>query len=304
MINDLEQKLIRWSQPLSESEDLTCERAVNMVKDKISSSDLFKRRDIEIFAQGSYANNTNVRTNSDVDLCVLCKQTFKYYVPTGKQLTDFGYGYSDYSYDSFKMELFNLISEKFGITNITYGKKSIKVMADSYHKEIDIVPFFEYKVFDFQGSVVRTGVAMEVPPGITVENYPKQHIRCGKNKNIKTNYNYKKMVRCFKAIKYQMEDDGYIFANIKSFVVESVLFNLDNSYFDFESNSRTYFAQFIKEPHKLMFYLCLVGCKHLLTNPANLKEANNILNIFDNPDRNAKEYLDYFESIDKYCFGK
>lgn len=39
-----------------------------MVKEAINEDEKLKLKAIEIFGQGSYANNTNVRLNSDIDI--------------------------------------------------------------------------------------------------------------------------------------------------------------------------------------------------------------------------------------------
>ncbi|NYT27664.1 MAG: nucleotidyltransferase domain-containing protein [Candidatus Thiodubiliella endoseptemdiera] len=36
-----------------------------------------------MFVQGSYANNTNVRANSDIDICIMLKDTFSAEYPNG-----------------------------------------------------------------------------------------------------------------------------------------------------------------------------------------------------------------------------
>jgi len=63
-----EQTFDNWRKPASETEEQRISNAISMIKDAISASDKLKDKDIEIFVQGSYANNTNVRANSDVDV--------------------------------------------------------------------------------------------------------------------------------------------------------------------------------------------------------------------------------------------
>jgi predicted nucleotidyltransferase len=53
-----------------------CDNAVRAVRKAIDCSDKLNIRSIEVFAQGSYANRTNVRKDSDIDICVLCIDTF------------------------------------------------------------------------------------------------------------------------------------------------------------------------------------------------------------------------------------
>ncbi|MBR6123278.1 nucleotidyltransferase, partial [Candidatus Saccharibacteria bacterium] len=61
-----EEQLSNWTNPPSDTEDERAENAIAMVKDAINSDDKLKYLDLDIFCQGSYANNTNVRLDSDV----------------------------------------------------------------------------------------------------------------------------------------------------------------------------------------------------------------------------------------------
>lgn len=61
---------------MSQSENQRAENAVKLIKDAISKDEKLKSMDIEVFVQGSYGNNTNVRSDSDVDVCVILKDVF------------------------------------------------------------------------------------------------------------------------------------------------------------------------------------------------------------------------------------
>ena len=91
---------MNYSQPLSATEDGQCKNAIRMVAHALKTlgftddnaaitplyTDTFAyslqmrrssdSRNIKLFVQGSYANNTNVRTESDVDVAVIQEETF------------------------------------------------------------------------------------------------------------------------------------------------------------------------------------------------------------------------------------
>ena len=94
-----ESQLKNYSAPLSQSEEQRCKNAIGMVRDAmklIGYSDEGKEirmyeadtyayaldlkssgnEKITLLVQGSYANNTNVRTLSDVDVAVILESTF------------------------------------------------------------------------------------------------------------------------------------------------------------------------------------------------------------------------------------
>lgn len=67
-----EQQLINWTAPLSATEDNRAQQTISMIKSTIDLATNLNGIDIKVFLQGPYANNTNVRNNSDVDVCVMC----------------------------------------------------------------------------------------------------------------------------------------------------------------------------------------------------------------------------------------
>ena len=56
-----EEALQSWIKPLSATEETRVENTIGMIKDAIERSGLSSKYEYEIFAQGSYANNTNVK---------------------------------------------------------------------------------------------------------------------------------------------------------------------------------------------------------------------------------------------------
>ena len=71
-----EQTLQKWTAPLSQTEEQRANNAIKMIKTAINENENLKSMEIEVFTQGSYANNTNVRAESDVDVCVMLKDIF------------------------------------------------------------------------------------------------------------------------------------------------------------------------------------------------------------------------------------
>src|SRR5258706_16087866 len=84
-----------WRKPPSNSEESKLEAARKSVRKAITDNAELNKLDLEIFGQGSYANDTNVRLNSDVDINVMYKDEFYYDLPEGKTMTDFGIISSD-----------------------------------------------------------------------------------------------------------------------------------------------------------------------------------------------------------------
>ena len=229
-----ESTLALWTRPASDTEEQKMENTINMIKSAIDSSKELEDLTIEIFVQGSYANNTNVRTSSDVDVCVMLKSTFYDEYPDGKNRKDYGFVEGTISFDEYKRRVKTAIENKFGKATVTEGNKSLKIRSNSYHVNADVVVAFMLKDYRIIGSLDPNryveGTRFFSSNREMVTNYPKVHIANGKNKNIQTNHGYKYLVRIFKRIRNAMVDDGKANGDkISSFLVECLIWNVPNN---------------------------------------------------------------------------
>lgn len=244
-----EQQLVNWTNPLSKSEEDRASNTIKMIKDAIYASQDLKNIDIEVFLQGSYANNTNVKNDSDVDVCIMCKSTFFTAYPDG--LTDKDYHFSEGSitFLDYKRYVLDAIKKKFG-NDATPGNKSVKIKSNTYHVDADVVPSFMYKNFkrinSKDPSIFSEGVKLIADDGSVIINYPKIHLSNGINKNNNTNYRYKKLVRIVKHIKNEMAEKGIIDGDIiSSFLVECLVWNFSNSHINSSSNYTDMLRKFL-----------------------------------------------------------
>lgn len=68
---DWEQTFRNWLKPSSETESTKAENAERMIRNAINESQTLTTKDISVFSQGSYRNNTNVREDGEHSLnCV------------------------------------------------------------------------------------------------------------------------------------------------------------------------------------------------------------------------------------------
>lgn len=61
----LEDKLSGWTGPSSTTEQEKQERTERMIREAVKEYPAFDGVDLDIYAKGSYANNTNVKADSD-----------------------------------------------------------------------------------------------------------------------------------------------------------------------------------------------------------------------------------------------
>ena len=225
-----EQQLQAWTAALSPTEEQRAENTIKMIKSAIDASDNLRAMDIEVFTQGSFANNTNVRSDSDVDVCVMLKDTFFYDLPEGKSASDYGITPSSMTFQRYRDLVKNALEDKFGASYVADGNKSLKIRENTYHVQADVVPAFQYRRYTTTVGRYHEGTRFYAKDGSQVTNYPKVHIKNGTNKNNRTNYKYKKLVRIMKHVKNEMVDDGKTNGDkITSFLVECLVWNVPDS---------------------------------------------------------------------------
>ncbi len=225
-----EDTLNNWTKPPSDSEQSKLENSERMVREAISNDDVLRVKSTETFAQGSYANNTNVRLNSDIDINTCYTGGFYFGLPIGKVREDFGLNSpSEYSFSKFKYDVEITLVRKFGRNEVKRNDKCITIKENSYRIETDVVPSWRYNQYFENGSHVE-GTTFFSDKGLQIVNFPKQHIQNGIGKNSDTNRKFKRLVRLYKKIRYKMDDDGLsVSENIKSFLIESLIWNVPNS---------------------------------------------------------------------------
>ena len=103
-----------------------------MIRNAITASSKLRDRETRVFTQGSYRNNTNVRQDSDVDIGILCSDTFFYDVlPTGTTRESLQISSATYDYPQFKNEVGEALVSYFGQGAVTRGNKAFDVKENS-----------------------------------------------------------------------------------------------------------------------------------------------------------------------------
>lgn len=232
------EQLTKMSRPASETEETKMENARIAIFKALSASDIISSNKYEVFGQGSYANNTNIRNNSDVDINVCYTSGFYYKLPDGVSSNELGLGNPcTYSYSQFKNDVEVMLRAYFGSAQVIRKNKCIHVKGNTYRSEIDVVPTWKYRRYTDRWGSYREGVRLFSDHGETVDNFPKQHLKNGITKNDKTSRRYKRLVRIIKFLKSKMEEDGYyINSHITSFLIEGLVYNFPSAQFDIYSS--------------------------------------------------------------------
>ena len=236
--SELEDKLRRWAKPPSETEIGKCDRAVRMIKAAISADAKLSQMDIEVYAKGSYANRTNIPSDSDVDVAVVLTTLFFNDYPPGTQNEVFGFITSNYSFEEFKKEVSRAVVSYFGYEQVTVGNKAIQVHSNSARVDADVVPHFAHRRYAADKTFLE-GVALKTESELIIKNWPDQDYNNGVAKNESTSKRYKGLVRILKNLRGEMRDEGFVSAkNAPSYLIACLVWNIPNSTFEDESYSK------------------------------------------------------------------
>ena len=231
MNQNWEEKFKRWTSPPGKTEKERCSNAEKSIRNAINASDKLNHRNIRIFTQGSYQNNTNVRADSDVDIGILCFDTFLYDFPEGYTRESFGITPATYHYEQFKNEVGEALISYFGSGAVSRGNKAFDVHETSYHVEADVAAFFEHRRYSTDGEYL-SGVELRPDNGGKVINWPEQHYQNGVEKNKATNRAYKSLVRILKSLCNEMSEQNIQQAKeVYGFLIECLVWNVPNSNF-------------------------------------------------------------------------
>ncbi len=230
----LEANFKEWSKPPTATEEQRCTNAESVVRNAIWSYPAFATRNIDVFPQGSYRNGTNVRANSDVDICVCCMEVWFSDIPNGYTKSDFGLVDATYTYAEFKNDVRHALEEYLGAAAVSPGKKAFDLHANTYRVDADVVATFEHRRYRVQAGQhsYTSGTEFHPDGGGSIVNWPHQNYENGTSKNTATGTRFKKLVRVLKRLRDEMVAEGNATARpIPSYLIECLVWNAPNSAF-------------------------------------------------------------------------
>lgn len=224
----LEDKLSGWTGPSSDTEKDKQDRTERMIREAITSHTPFDNCSLKVFAKGSYANNTNVRADSDVDIAVECTDAL-YWEETEEGNHPPGESYEGiWTPAKLRSELISAMTAKFPGQVDSSGSTAIQINSSSARMDADVVPCFSFRYYMKYGTWDGTKIFKK--DGSSIVNYPVQQMENGTTKNNATNYAYKKGARLLKRVENAMAADG-TFRELPSFFMECLAYNYPNRVF-------------------------------------------------------------------------
>lgn len=215
-----------------------------MIREAVKAYEPLAARDVRVIPQGSYRNNTNVRAESDVDICVCCMEPFFCeYSFADYQMAESGVIPAMYNYFEFKNDVEKALVKKFGRAGVTRGNKAFDVHANTYRVDADVVAAWAHRRYQpktYDPLLQRYLYRYTQPEGTqfspdglggAIVNWPEQHYTNGVAKNRATGYRFKSCTRALKNLKYDMEANGnwdqkQAARTAPSYLVECLMYNV------------------------------------------------------------------------------
>jgi len=192
-----------------------------------------------IYLQGSYANSTNIKGDSDVDVVVEMSSVF-YSDTDNLDLTEKNAYNLDrtegkYTLSQFRSHVIAALQSHFGASRVIEGNKSVKINPPaSGGLFADVVVCAQYRKYwsypnSWDARYSRGIVFWTTQTNEKIVNYPKLHIDNGEAKN-KLSSQYKATVRMIKNLKSNMVEYGYILdKTAPSYFVECLISNVPDN---------------------------------------------------------------------------
>jgi hypothetical protein len=226
----LEDLLSGWTGPSSATEQDKQDRTERMVREAVRDHGPFADCSLNVYAKGSYANNTNVKADSDVDIGVQCQDVMYWEEETPGAHTG-GTPYAGlWTPAKLRSELKAALIAKFGTGDVDdSGATAFTVRSSSARVDADVVPCFDYRYY-FSGGGSRDGARIFPKTGLGFENYPDQQLSNGNAKNNRSGTIYKKGVRVMKRVENAMVENN-AHREVPSFFIECLVYNCPDSIF-------------------------------------------------------------------------
>jgi hypothetical protein len=204
-----------------------------------SSTAAYATKQFRVFLQGSYGNDTNIYSESDVDIVISYAGAFFHdlgQLPSD-QLTLFKAKFPDgtYLYSTFKAEVQSALVAAFG-DSVQPPNKAFKIAASGARRSADVVPAFQYRRFTdfsgFQNGSYFEGISFFTADSIQIDNFPDHHSRNLTAKHQATANRYKPAIRIFKNIRSKLIERGLLLkGEAPSYYIEGLLYNVPNELF-------------------------------------------------------------------------
>ncbi|CCH70202.1 conserved hypothetical protein [Phycicoccus elongatus Lp2] len=224
--------------------DVTAKNTYSSIKRALAI--LESAYNVEIFLQGSYANATNIRADSDVDIVVMTKRTFqgsRSRLSSSQQARWDALPAATFTESDLRAEVLSALSQYYGQSRVHSRNKCITVDAAPGYVDADVVPCLQYRHYPGPNSDISAGfvegIAIHPLRGGQIVNFPKEHIKNGQAKNAECSKTYKATVRQVKRLRNRAVRNGMLRDGIApGYLLECMVYNVPSSRFIADDSRR------------------------------------------------------------------
>ena len=204
----------------------------------LSSKAVYADKSFDVFLQGSYGNDTNIYSESDVDTVIRLDSIYRGDVsglPYEQQIAYYQYlangGRATYTFDEFKKGVITRLQTAFGTDDVVAGNKAVKIKPSGSRRSADVVACYEYRKFTrFISESDQSYISGIIFPSTSsgeVINYPRLHGENLTKKHQAASSWFKPTVRIFKNMRSRLVDDGAIAKDTApSYYIEGMLYSV------------------------------------------------------------------------------
>ncbi|WP_395840503.1 nucleotidyltransferase domain-containing protein [Cystobacter fuscus] len=247
MAKDWHETFKTWAKPPSETEEAKGSHAAEMIRKAIRGSEVLAVKNIDVYATGSYRNNTNTRLGGDIDVAVVLKDAAFYDLPqSGPTFQTLGIkeGGVVYGFAPFREDVGKALRAVFGVSNVTAGPKAFNIRENTNRMDADVAVFLEHRRYTGEKNrdgqwVFHRGVEMRpaYDSSRRIINWHQQHYERGVARNDATRRRFKRMTRILKRLRDEMKEQGSSEVKAEanaapSFLLECLAFNATDACFN------------------------------------------------------------------------
>lgn len=223
----LEQTLQGWTGPSSATEQDRQDRTQRMVREAVANHPALKNCHLSVYVKGSYANNTNVKADSDVDIAVQCHEVEYWREETAGAHPPSSKYAGIWTPTKLRSDVGAALRAKFPNQVDDCGSTAFTVRSSTARVDADVVPCFDFRYY-FTSGGLRTGTRIVTKTGEHFDNFPVQQLDNGRSKNARTSTFFKQAVRVLKRVENAMLEAN-VHREVPSFFVECLVYNCPDS---------------------------------------------------------------------------
>ncbi len=204
-----------------------------------AASTPYSDKKYSVFLQGSYGNDTNIYSESDVDIVIRlddCWQSDLNKLSVDeKEAYKNAYIDATYTHVHFKRDVLKVLTDAYG-TNVKTTNKAIAIAGQGNRRKADVIAAIQFRrYYKFRSTSEQSydeGICIFNAAGERIANYPKQHSANLTLKHQITGKWLKPMIRVLKNMRGKLVEDGYINDGVApSYFLEGLLYNVPKENF-------------------------------------------------------------------------